>query len=156
MATRQEREDAKRTREEIAKDLAAILALTDLHEHTRRGIAWKMIWDFTEVGGKWNKSYQWSDAAFKHYATTGSYTGLRREHSCPMSLTIPELLAVTAPTAKKLMRLLERAAAVCVLTEAEDKALNKKYKSCMPPGALPDDILARYTAMKIAIKPAPR
>lgn len=138
----------RRTEQEIVNDLTAILQLKGLHYDTRRGVAWKAIWDFSEIDGRLdNPRFGWSRRAEAlRKKNKGGARGLRREHCFPMAGCIDSLLALPSPTFDEVLALLRRAATVYVLTAEEDAAVNRKFRSKWPAGYALDDPLARYKA----------
>ena len=139
----------RRTFPELARDLHAILGLP-LHEDTRRGLCWKLIWDCTELEGRWkNPRFRWSEAAvaqLRHNQQNGNgwFVGLRREHSYPMSLTIGELI-VPGIKLPQVERLLDRGTAIAVLTVKEANVVDRLNKTKWPEGKDPfRDRSARY------------
>lgn len=142
----------RRTEAELAADLHTLLSQA-LHEDTKRGLCWKLIWDCTELGGRWkNPNFRWSRRAantllINKNAHRDWFKSLRREHSYPMSLSIGKLI-VPGLSLAEVTKLLGRAAAVAVLHLEEARAVDGKLKSRLPDGADEWDLDARYRAVK--------
>ena len=127
---------ARRTANEICKDVASVLALPGLHSFTRRMVVYQAIWDWSELNGKYNNpDFHWSPKALAwQQSKRGDRKGIRREHVLPMTVTIEHILSLPKPREDDLAKLFRDASLICVVTVEEERQLNKNYRSRMPEG----------------------
>jgi hypothetical protein len=124
----------KRTKQEMARDVAYVLdSSSPLHDVTKRRVLNNVLWAWTTFHGKYKGCRHWTPAAIEHFAQRGKKKGLRHEHAVPRKLLIDMTVGMGSPQKDEVLDLFVRLAFGVVVTNDEQKRLDSKYKSKMPP-----------------------
>lgn len=122
----------KRDKQTLAADVAFVLNSV-LHLETKKAVLNNALWKWTEHNGKYKGCKFWTMAALEHFNREGNKQGLRHEHVVPRKYLIVMLLRQNLPiSTSTVFDLFERFAIGAVVTEEEEKELNKQHKSDMP------------------------
>jgi hypothetical protein len=129
-----------RTKEQMAKDVLAALN-APMSDRAKEVVLLDVFSAWTQSAGKYNGCQYWSDGAWKLHPRLecqlygkGEWKNLRHEHAVPKSVLRRELWSLNNPTEETVAEYLECYLVGVVVTVEEDKRLNKRFKSEMPPG----------------------
>ena len=120
-----------RTKEEIAKDLAFVLA-SHLSYGTKYAVLADATWVWTEFYGKIRGCPHWSKMAIMQ-DKVNPRAKLRHEHAVPKKVVIELLMNLEPPTLDRVWDILNRFLIGVVVTPEEDAVLNSEFSSKMPP-----------------------
>lgn len=156
----------RRTREQLASDLAHVLA-SPLHPDTKRCVVKNTVWEWTK-GPKRHKYHGcafWSSEAVEFRKSDAAWKSrVHHEHAVPIAAISRILLALDKPTPGQVLDLLNRLAVGVVVTRDEHARLNSlrvdgvRLRSRMPAGfdpaavERPRDVLVRYHAAHIPLR----
>jgi hypothetical protein len=155
MARLSKKNPAYRTKDQLLEDVAFVLN-SPLSYGTKYVVCKQATSAWTEHEGKYKGCGQWSKKAFKQYEATASVKGLRHEHAIPKKVVLGALLNLHNPTKANVALWFKLLVAVVVTVE-EDRLLNSRFKSSVPPefydSASPSglDMLLRYKECGIEV-----
>lgn len=132
MARKSKKNANYRTKEVMARDLAVVLS-ADLSRGTRYSVCRQIASEWTELDGKYKGCRFWSKKAFELWEANPKAKCFRHEHAVPKKVVIELLLALDKPDAGFIYRVCEAFLIGVVVTMEEEKVLNARFNSAMPP-----------------------
>ena len=130
MARIAEKHKRYRTKEQIAADLAVVLA-APLSYGTKFAVLKEATWVWTEFEGKYKGCKFWSTAALAEKRANPKSRNLRHEHVVPKKVVIDLLMQLNSPTPETVRALCDRFLIGVVVTLEEDAAL-ARFRDSMP------------------------
>jgi hypothetical protein len=122
---------AYRTKEQIVQDVTTVLN-APLTYGTKSAVCRHAASEWTEHSGKYEGCPLWSKKAYEQFAADGTVKNLRHEHAVPKKVVVGALLNLKNLTEKDVDLWFKFLIGV-VVTKEEDKLLNSRFKSSMPP-----------------------
>lgn len=125
-----------RTRPELARDLAIVMA-SPVTEGTKYGVFRDVAWTWTEGDGKYEGVSRWSKLALSLCRSNGGKKhGLRHEHATPIKV-LHELVRPVCEddqpeTVDAVFRLLDDLNIAVIITLTEQRMLDASYRDSMP------------------------
>ena len=131
MGRKSKKNPAYRTKEQLVKDVTIVLN-APLTYGTKYAVCRQAASEWTEHSGKYKGCTLWSKKAHEQFEENGTTKNLRHEHAVPKKVVIGALLNLRNPTEKDVGLWFKFLIGV-VVTKEEEKLLNRRFKSSMPP-----------------------
>ena len=131
MGRKSKKNPAYRTKDQLVDDVTIVLN-APLTYGTKYVVCKQAASEWTEHDGKYKGCCLWSKKALEQYKATFNVKNLRHEHAVPKKVVLAALLNLQNPTKTDVALWFKFLIAVVVTLE-EDKLLNSRFKSSMPP-----------------------